>query len=74
MGQDDFHNPAVGTAMTGKERISRILKHQPMNRIGLFEHFWSDTQKHWESQGHIKHDEDMGRHFGFDILPLPWLI
>lgn len=26
--------------MNGKERITRILKHQPADRIGFFEHFW----------------------------------
>ena len=35
--------------MNGKERISRILKHQPVDRIGLFEHFWGDTQREWVS-------------------------
>lgn len=53
--------------MNGRERISRILKHQPVDRIGLYEHFWSDTQKYWESQGHIKHGEDINFHFDFDL-------
>lgn len=33
--------------MTGKERISRILRHESVDRIGLFEHFWNDTQREW---------------------------
>ena len=31
--------------MTGKERIEKILRHEQVDRIGLFEHFWGDTQK-----------------------------
>ena len=29
--------------MTGKERMQRILRHEPVDRIGLYEHFWNDT-------------------------------
>ncbi|OGV50383.1 MAG: hypothetical protein A2X49_12050 [Lentisphaerae bacterium GWF2_52_8] len=53
--------------MTGKERISRILRRQPVDRIGLFEHFWGDTQKKWTAQGHLKEGEDLSSHFNFDI-------
>ena len=53
--------------MTGKERISRILKHQPVDRIGLFEHFWADTYTAYTEQGHIKEGESFDDHFGFDI-------
>jgi len=53
--------------MTGKERITRILKRQPVDRIGLFEHFWGDTRKHWQAQGHIREGESLDDHFGFDI-------
>ena len=53
--------------MNGRERISRMLKHQPIDRIGLFEHFWSDTQKAWVEQGHIDPDVPLSDHFGFDI-------
>jgi len=53
--------------MTGVERIGRILKRQPVDRIGLFEHFWGDTCKLWTSQGHIREGESMDDHFGFDI-------
>lgn len=57
--------------MTGIERIARILRRQPVDRIGLFEHFWSDTQKVWTAQGHIQEGEHLGDHFGFD-LELCW--
>ena len=53
--------------MTGKERISNILKRKPVDRIGLYEHFWGDTQKVWMEQGHIKQGEDLATHFGFDM-------
>jgi uroporphyrinogen decarboxylase len=53
--------------MTGKERITRILKRQPVDRIGLFEHFWGDTYKLWRAQGHIREGESMDDHFGFDL-------
>jgi uroporphyrinogen decarboxylase len=53
--------------MNGKERIAKILKHQPVDRIGIFEHFWNDTQKEWAEQAHINKDEDMDTHFKFDM-------
>ena len=31
--------------LTGAERIANILRRKPVDRIGLFEHFWGDTQK-----------------------------
>lgn len=53
--------------MNGKERISRILKHQPVDRIGLYEHFWGDTMHAWEEQGHLQPGEAPEDHFGFDM-------
>jgi len=53
--------------MTGKERISRILKKQPVDRIGLYEHFWSDTYQAYREQGHIQEDESFDEHFGLDM-------
>ena len=37
--------------LTGRERIANILEHKPVDRIGLYEHFWSDTHKVWTEQG-----------------------
>lgn len=54
-------------AMTGVERIGNILRREPVDRIGLFEHFWTDTRRAWSQAGHIREDEDLGDHFGFDI-------
>jgi len=53
--------------MNGKERITKILKHEPVDRIGLFEHFWGDTQTLWTNQGHLKPGESLEDHFGFDM-------
>ncbi len=53
--------------MTGRERISRILRHEPVDRIGLFEHFWGDTLNEWRTAGHIPKDQDPADHFGFDM-------
>lgn len=54
-------------AMTGIERIGNILRRQPVDRIGLFEHFWGDTMKKWQAQGHVSPSEDQASHFGFDM-------
>ena len=51
--------------MNGKERTQRILKGLPVDRIGLFEHFWTDTHKAWTSEGHFAENESFEDHFGF---------
>ena len=53
--------------MTGRERIANILQRKPVDRIGLYEHFWSDTHRAWTEQGHIGEDESFVEHFGFDM-------
>lgn len=53
--------------MTSRERIARILARQPVDRIGLFEHFWGPTYQKWVKEGHIKQGEDLADHFGFDL-------
>ena len=53
--------------MTGKERIARILKHEKVDRIGLFEHFWNDTHKAWAEQGKVSPDANFADLFGFDM-------
>jgi len=57
--------------LTSVERITNILQRKPVDRIGIFEHFWSDTQKVWTEQGHIQPSENLNDHFGFD-LELSW--
>ena len=53
--------------MTGKERITNILNHQPVDRIGIYEHFWGDTHAYYVSKGKIKEGENYDDHFGFDM-------
>ena len=53
--------------MTGKERTCRILRHEPVDRIGLYEHFWGDTHRAWESAGYLKPGESYEDHFGLDL-------
>jgi len=55
------------TDMTGIERIGNICQRRPVDRIGLYEHFWSDTHQAWTKQGHIGEDELFTDHFGFDM-------
>ena len=61
--------------LTGIERIGNISQRKPVDRIGLFEHFWSDTQTVWAEQGHIQPGENLADHFGFIVafIVLGWL-
>ncbi len=54
-------------AMTSIERISNILQRKPVDRIGVFEHFWGDTRKQWTEDGYITADQDLDEHFDFDM-------
>lgn len=54
-------------ALTGRERIDNILHRRPVDRIGLFEHFWGDTLQKWQAEGKIQPGQDLATHFGFDI-------
>ena len=53
--------------LTGVERIGNILARRPVDRIGVFEHFWSDTKKRWVADGHVREDEDLVYHFDYDL-------
>ena len=53
--------------MTGRERIGNILQRKPVDRIGLFEHFWEDTHREWSQRGWIKPDDSFADLFGFDL-------
>jgi uroporphyrinogen decarboxylase len=57
--------------MTSHERIRNILQRKPVDRIGIFEHFWGDTHKKWTGEGHLTEGESLEDHFGFD-LELCW--
>ena len=54
--------------MTSRERIGRILRRHPVDRIGLFEHFWGDTVRQWTNEGHIREGESLEDHFAFDLM------
>ncbi|KKM01379.1 hypothetical protein LCGC14_1795020 [marine sediment metagenome] len=58
------------TELTSRERIARILRRQPVDRIGLKESFWGDTRAKWVAEGHIGEDESLEDHFGIDIRTL----
>ena len=53
--------------MTGIERIGNILQRKPVDRIGLFEHFWEDTHREWSQRGWINPDDSFTDLFGFDL-------
>jgi uroporphyrinogen decarboxylase len=53
--------------MTGHERISNILQRKPVDHIGLFEHFWGDTQRIWKANGWIPDDTPFADVFNFDM-------
>ena len=59
--------------LTSRERIGRILKREDVDRIGVMEHFWGDTHKHWVDQGHLAESEDLNDHFGFDMRLAGWV-
>lgn len=53
--------------LSSKERIGRILKHQPVDRIGLFEVYWRETAQKWAAEGHFAAPGDVSDHFGLDL-------
>jgi uroporphyrinogen decarboxylase len=56
--------------LTGVERIGNILKRKPVDRIGVYEHFWGDTYKAWQDGGFIKPGESYEDHFNYDLQEL----
>jgi len=53
--------------MTSQERISRILRRQPTDRVGLFEVFWTETLRRWVAEGHFSQPEIAEDHFRTDL-------
>ena len=37
--------------MDGQERIQRIINHQQVDRVGVYESFWWETIQEWQMQG-----------------------
>ena len=54
--------------LTGYERIRRMLAREPADRIGIFEHFWTDTITRYRSEGHVGPKETLEDHFDLDIM------
>jgi len=53
--------------MTSVERMTNILKRKPVDRIGIFEHFWDDTYKSYVAEGWIPDGEKFEDHFNLDM-------
>jgi uroporphyrinogen decarboxylase len=53
--------------LTSKERIARILRRQPVDRIGLFEVFWRETAQQWADEGRFAEPVMASDHFGLDL-------
>ena len=53
--------------LTSRERIDRILRREPVDRVGAYEEFWGDTKAAWAAKGHVGEDEDLPDHFGLDL-------
>jgi len=58
--------------MTGKERMERVLNHQPADRLPIFEGFWDDTLKKWHDEGYLGPDEHPIEHFDIDLNGNGW--
>jgi uroporphyrinogen decarboxylase len=53
--------------MTAMERITRMLKRQKADRIGVYEAFWGDTHADYVAKGHIDKSVNLLDHFDLDI-------
>ncbi len=58
--------------LTSKERIHRILRREPVDRIGSCESFWGETIAKWTAEGHLAEGEDVNSHFPFDFRDKGW--
>ena len=53
--------------LTSIERISRQLRHQPVDRIGAMESFWSFTVANWVARQKMPEGVSATEHFGLDF-------
>ncbi|MBE3099538.1 MAG: hypothetical protein IMZ44_20665 [Planctomycetes bacterium] len=53
--------------LTSRERVGRILRRRPVDRVAAFESFWSDTRDAWVAQGRVGKDESLEDHFNLDL-------
>jgi uroporphyrinogen decarboxylase len=64
---------ASQSRMTGRERVTRICRRQPVDRIGLFEEFWDDTARAWAAESGVPAGSSgaLAEHFDLD-MEKPW--
>lgn len=53
--------------LSSKERFARILRHEPVDRVGLFEVYWRETVDRWCAEGHLTAPSMVSDHFGLDV-------
>ena len=54
-------------SLTGKERITAIMNHDPVDRVGIHEAFWPEVLEQWRVEGHLGENESACNHFDSDI-------
>lgn len=62
--------------LTGKERISRLFRHEPVDRIGWYEQFWGQTGTKWIQEGYgtdftAEFSLDMDEYWAIDLTARP---
>lgn len=56
------------STMTSRERVLALLRREPADRMGLFDHFWGETiRDYWIHQGYPK-DTDPQVFFDYDLM------
>ena len=53
--------------LSSRERIGRILRHEPVDRVGVFEVFWAETPVAWAAEGRFPTPSDIEDHFDLDL-------
>jgi uroporphyrinogen decarboxylase len=57
--------------MESREIINAIIRDKKCpERMGVYEHYWDDTQEEWEKQG-LPQGVDLIEYFDYDIKPVP---
>ncbi len=54
-------------SMTSLERVSRVLKRQPVDRTPVALSPWGETVERWRREGHLAPDEGVAEHFEQDL-------
>jgi len=58
--------------MSSRERVYALLRREPADRMGLFEHFWPETiGQRWVNEGYPK-DASPPEYFDFDLVSVGW--